>query len=316
MPLKNKSESESAKLRCRAEKRVANQPKTAASPAGSKDPRRLVHELEVHQIELELQNEELRQAKAQIEANYDELYDFAPVGYFTLGRYGDIEKSNLTGAGMLGQPRAQLLGRRLAGFVAPESLPCFNAFLRRVMGGCDKESCVVALIKDRNTPVTAYIEAYGAGQDSSCRAVVMDITAAEQARRALRESEERLRLALDASSMGVWEWERDSVDIYWSPECSRIFGVNSICPTLDSLAPLLHPEDAERVIATLRRMLADGKEQSVNCRIIRPNGQAAWVSARGQVQHDKAGKPLRLMGIAQEITERKHVDESSGRGPV
>ena len=259
-------------------------------------------------MELEIQNEELRRAKAELEANYNELYDFAPIGYFTLGRYGTILKTNLTGAGMLGEARGELLGRRFASFVNSESLPNFNEFVRRVLTGTKQEGCIVTLMKGGDTPVTAYVQATGANPSADFRAVVVDITAAEHARRALRENEARLKLALDASNIGVWEWERDSRDINWSPECSRISGIDAICPTLATLAPLLHPEDAERVIGTIRQVLAGGKEKSVECRIIRPDGQTAWVSARGEVQFDYAGKPLRLIGIAQDITARKRAE--------
>ena len=260
--------------------------------------------LDLRQTELELQNEELRQAREELEASYNELYDFAPVGYFTLGPYGDIEKTNLTGSEMLGQPRQQLVGRRFTTFVSPDSLPRFNDFLRRVTGGFEKQNCMVTLMKGGDTPVAAYIEATGAGPNSHFRAVVVDITSAEQARSELRESEERLRLALAASGMGVWEWERDSGNIYWSPECFKIFGVDHFCPTLDALAKLVHPEDAPRVRSVLRQALADGKEQSAKCRIIRPNGEVIWVFASAHVQFDKLGKPLRLIGIAQNITDR------------
>jgi len=170
---------------------------------------------------------------------------------------------------------------------------------------------MVTLMKGGDTPVFAYIEATGVGPDSNCRAVVVDITSAEQARLAQRESEDRLKLALAASGMGVWEWERDTGNIYWSPEFFSIFGVDCFCPTLDTVAQLLHPEDAPRVRSIVRQALADGKEQSVECRIIRPNGQVAWISARGQVQYDKAGKPLRLIGIAQDIAERKRAEQNA-----
>jgi PAS domain S-box-containing protein len=288
----------------RAEVRVATPAKTKVWRS-SRDMRRLNRELEVDHVELELQNDELRQARAEFAANYDELYDSAPVGYFTLGRYGDIAKTNLMGASMLGQPRAWLLNRRFATFVSPESLPRFNEFLRRVMVGYDKESCSVTLMTGGNTPVAAYIEATGVGPDSDCRAVVVDITSAEQARLALREREAHLKLALAASGMGVWEWERDTGDIYWSPECFEIFGVDCFCPTLDTLTQLLHPEDAPRVRSFVSQTLAGGKEQSVEFRIIRPDGRLVWIFARVQVQYDEAGKPLRLIGIAQDITERK-----------
>jgi PAS domain S-box-containing protein len=314
MKSKQAPEPESAKLRRRAEKRVAEHARTAAS-RGSTETQRLIQELEVHQVELELQNEELRKARAELEANYNELYDFAPVGYFTLKRNGQIEKTNLTGSVMLGQPRADLLGRRLASFVTPESLANFNNFLRRVMGGSDKEGCKVTLMKGGTTPIVAYVEGIGTDPRSKRRVVVVDITSIEQSRRALRESEARLKLALTASGMGVWEWEweGDSGNIYWSPECFRILGIERVSPTLGTLTQLLHPEDAPRVRTTVSEALADGKEQAVECRVRRPDGEVIWVLVRGQVQYGRAGKPLRLIGILQDITERKKTEARTGR---
>jgi PAS domain S-box-containing protein len=296
--------------RRRAVVRVAEHIRTAVSRSGT-DTRRMIQELERSLIELELQLEELRQNKVELELNYDELYDSAPVGYFTLGRYGEIENANLTGAGMLGQPRAWLLCQQFAGFLTSESLPSFNEFFRRVMGGYDKESCVVTLIRGGKTPVSAFIEAIGVGPESSCRAVVVDITSAEQARLALREREAHLKLALAASDMGVWEWEWVTGDIYWSPECVKIFGIDSICPTLDILARLLHPEDAPRVRSIVSQALAERKEQTVECRIIRPNGEVIWILARGQNHLNKDGEPLRLIGIVQDITDRKRAEQNA-----
>lgn len=310
MTSKNQSKRQPVDVRRRAEVRVAKR-STAAVVECAGDMARLNHELAVHQVELEIQNEELRQARAELEASYDELYDSAPVGYFTLGRYGDIEKSNLTGAGMLGQPRSRLLGRRLAGFVSPESLPVFNDFLRRAMEGHKKVGCMLTLMKAGDTPVVAYIEVTGAGPDSSCRAVVVDITSAEQARLALREREAHLNLALAASGMGVWECECDTGDIYWSPECMAIFGVESFSPTFDGLARMVHPEDAQRLRAIVTQALTDGKEQTVEFRIVRPDAQLAWILLRGQVQCGKTGKPLRLIGIAQDITERRRAKQNA-----
>lgn len=309
-PTTPQGKSQASSLRRRAEKQVAKRTGSAASNAG-RDMKRLVHELEVHQVELELQNEELRQARMELEASYNELYDFAPVGYFMLGRHGAIEKTNLTGAGMLGPARAQLLGRRFAAFVSPESIVHFNDFWRRVTQGYNKQSCVVTLMKRDSIPLVAYIEATGAGPDSSCRAVVVDITSAEQAKLALRQSEERLNLALAAAGMGVWEWEYATGDIYWSSECFRIFGVSNLSPKLRTLEKLLHPEDTPRIRSIVSRALADGGEHSAEYRIIRPDGEVAWIMTRGRVQFDKAGKPLRLIGIAQDITANRRAGQAA-----
>jgi PAS domain-containing protein len=116
-----------AALRRRAEKLVGK-PDTALADA---DARRLLHELEVHQIELEMQNTELRSARDELEVlldKYTELYDFAPVGYFTLAADGTIRLANLTGATMVGIGRSNLIGRSFAMLVAPGSAPGSRPF--------------------------------------------------------------------------------------------------------------------------------------------------------------------------------------------
>jgi PAS domain S-box-containing protein len=148
--------------------------------------------LEVHQIELEIQNEELAQSRAEVEAllrQYADLYDFAPVGYFTLARDGAILQVNLAGARLLGVERGKLIKRRFGVFVSVESRPTFNAFLEKVFTSGSKETCEVALLKDGLAPLWAQIEAIcdvSRGKHEACQAVVSDITLRKQAEDELR----------------------------------------------------------------------------------------------------------------------------------
>jgi PAS domain-containing protein len=143
-----------AELRRRAEERLGEK---NATPNGTGiDPLRLKHELQVHQVELEMQIAELRNARDELETSleqYTELYDFAPVGYFTLDREGIISKVNLTGAGFVGEERSRLVGRRFGLFVTDEVRPAFNAFLEKVFTSPAKESCEVALPREGNAPL-------------------------------------------------------------------------------------------------------------------------------------------------------------------
>ena len=102
-------------LRRRAEARLSEKGTAADRPIKEADLQRLLHELQVHQIELEMQNEELQRAHAEVETllmKYTALYDFAPTGYFTLDREGTIRGLNLAGASLLGTERSKLLNRR------------------------------------------------------------------------------------------------------------------------------------------------------------------------------------------------------------
>ena len=128
----------------------ANQRTKAGDPKSEADPRRLLHELQVHQVELEMQNAELQEARDRMEVlleKYTDLYDFAPVGYFSLDEQGRILEVNLTGAALLGVERSRLISRRLPRFVAPASQPIFRAFLERVFAGTGKQVCEAALLK-------------------------------------------------------------------------------------------------------------------------------------------------------------------------
>src|SRR5208283_845325 len=122
-------------LRLRAEKRLA-EARTSKGPHPKKeDTSKLIHELQVHQIELEMQNEEIMQARTEIEVSlekYSDLYDFAPVGYFTLTDEGIIREVNLTGTALLGEDRSRLINRRFGLFISVETQPVFFAFLKKV----------------------------------------------------------------------------------------------------------------------------------------------------------------------------------------
>jgi two-component system CheB/CheR fusion protein len=171
--MKKRPERHTDPLRQRAERLL-----TPARPALlDADAQKLIQELEIHQIELELQNEELRKTRLEAEANlerYTELYDFAPVGYVTLSREGIIRQANLTAAKLLGINRGKLTGQRMGRLVA--DLPSFNSFLASVFRSQVRESCEVMLSATSTTRRTLRIEATLAESGEVCRAMLTDIS--------------------------------------------------------------------------------------------------------------------------------------------
>jgi len=196
--VKNKSLStETAELRRQAEERLLATRDEVQHPRTEEETQRLVHELEVHQIELKMQNEELRQARDDLEKaldRYTDLYDFAPVGYFTLDHEGVVHAANLTGAGLLGMERSRLTGRRFGLFVTAADRPAFAGFLGNVFTGEGKDSCDMTLLSKGNHPLFAQIEAVAVSSGQECRVAVIDITARKQA----EEEREKLLVQLDA----------------------------------------------------------------------------------------------------------------------
>lgn len=168
-----------ATLRMRAEAQLRRHPAPVAlSSLGDVD--RLLYELQVHQIELELHNEELRNAYDEadaLRAQYADIYDFAPLGYFTLDAHGVIVKVNLAGAIMLGIKRTEHGRHRFAAFLRREFLPDFNAFLLEVLEAKSKRACELVLAASPHCPeMVIRIEAVADESGNECRMVASDIT--------------------------------------------------------------------------------------------------------------------------------------------
>jgi len=194
---------DAAALRRRAEGRLEERRSEATGHRTGADLQRLVHELEGHQVELEMQNEELCRVKDGLEeANqrYAELYDFAPVGYLTLDSRGAIRGANLTGAGLLGVERSRLLGRRLADFMADEFRSAFAACLDEVFASDTKVSCEFALRAAGDTDLFARLELVRADDGQECRAALMDSTDRRRAEEGLQRAMEAAQAANRAKS--------------------------------------------------------------------------------------------------------------------
>ncbi len=189
-----------AELRRRAEERLNTLVSAAVRPRAENETQRLLHELQVHQIELEMQNAELRQARDELETalrKYTDLYDFAPVGYFTLDREGLIRAVNLRGASLLGIERSRLIGRRLEPIVTVADRPGFTAFLRRVFESQTKAACELALLKEDEGPLFVQIEAVAVASGQECLAAILDISE----RRQMEETLEIMRSDLEVANI-------------------------------------------------------------------------------------------------------------------
>lgn len=192
MPLK---QTPAAKVRRAAERRFKQRRGQRRDASAGIDTPRLLHELQVHQVELEMQNAELRDVRDRMEVllqKFTDLYEFAPVGYFSFDPQGRIIEVNLTGTALLNLDRSQLVGSRFARFISPLGPPVFPVFLDRLVSGTEKPMCELMLLRRGSRPFWASCHgtmavSAGAGRNAY-RVVISDITAfkeAEDARRRL-----------------------------------------------------------------------------------------------------------------------------------
>ena len=155
---------------------------------------RLIHDLEVHQVELEVQNQQLREAQHLLEesrARYSDLYDFAPVSYCTLDPAGCIVEINLTGAAMLGTPRGHVIGKPFAVYVAEADRTAFRTHLQRRLSSTHGEDKLEFTLAGPAKPpvVIGMVSAVALDQTGTivgCRSAFTDISERKRAEESLR----------------------------------------------------------------------------------------------------------------------------------
>ncbi|MFH1115975.1 MAG: PAS domain S-box protein [Pseudomonadota bacterium] len=207
------SEGKISGLRTCAEESLSGQPSdkediSALSPEKKVQP--LIHELQVHQIEPETQNEKLHRAQQDLEVSqdkYSELYDFAPVGYFTLDQSGVILEANLTASGLLSIARTFLVGRPLARFVSEEDRNALDIHFRQVIETQSKQTCEVQLTKKDGSQILVRLDSLVLESRDVApeilRTAVTDITKGKHADEALYAAELRYRRLFESAKDGI-----------------------------------------------------------------------------------------------------------------
>ena len=190
-----------------------------------------LHELRVHQSELELQNEELRRTQAELElsrAAYFDLYDLAPMGYCTLDEAGIVVRANLEAAALLGVARGALVRRRLSGFLVQADQDELYRLRRRLAGTGEPQSCELRLQRSDGVAIWAQVRASPVTnvEGSPELAVILtDITERKRAEAALQAERDNLRAVLDAAPTAIVVLSADGKVAHLNPAASRLFGI-------------------------------------------------------------------------------------------
>ncbi len=274
----------------------------------------VVHELRTHQIELEMQNEELRSTQIElVEARdrFSDLYDLAPVGYVTVSYTGLILEANLTMAHMLGVERRALVRQPLSAFIIPDHQNIYYSNRRGIFKTSQRHSCRLRVLKRNAEPFwveldSILIEAEGES-DVQLRVVVSDITEQKKAQEALAESETQFRQSARVAHLG--HWRADSLKGVFttiSAEYARIHGYTmdefmERYPTLEGDLELVHPEDRARVEAVYDRE----DDAVVEFRIVHRDGGVRHVREFYSSIRDDSGTKVATEGTIQDITDMK-----------
>ena len=302
-------------LRRRAEARLKrHRAKPAAPPKAvgtARESRRLLHELQVHEIELEMQNAQLQENRDRTEAlleEYTELYDFAPTGYFTLNSDGIVQRVNLVGAQLLQRNRSRLVGLSLRLFIAPKSQSAFKQFLRQVFVEPGRHTGDFELPGPESQTRTISIEAQRSPDGRECRAVAVDLTTVKRAEERVRTSEIRYRRLFEAAHDGVLLLDPGTRKITdANPFMTRLLGY-----TQDQLVGkelyeigLLKDEDASRQMFT--KLKRRHKVRYEDLPLEGRDGRHQEVEVVANL-YDENGHSVIQCNI-RDITERKNAEE-------
>ena len=294
--------------RQRAEAQLRKQP-ADRSKIAPEEARRLLHELEVHQIELEMQNEELRRAHEELEASrhkYFDLFDFAPVGYLTISETGIILEANLTAANLLGVERSQLVKKPVTRFIVREDQDIYYLHRQKLFETRARQVWELRMVRKGGIPFWVNLEAIAlAGNDDAtvCRATLSDITERKRAEETLHVSEERFRIGAQSASDSIWDWDIPGGMLQWfgAIDALRGYAPGEFPRTIEAWEGIIHPDDHDRVMATLGQHLKTRAPHVEEYRVRRKDRTFGYWTDKGNA--------YKMIGVCTDITERKQVEE-------
>jgi PAS domain S-box-containing protein len=273
----------------------------------------LLHELQVFQIELEMQNDELRQSYNDLElekTKFSGLYDLAPVGYLILNKFGAVTEINITGLNQMETERKEILGRRFQDYVSKDQSGDFYNMIRKMRAYNTKHNCQLTITSGKGNPYYAQLEGSGIlnplTSELEFYIAVIDITRRRQAEQRLIESNERLRMTLEASATGTWEIDLKKQHVYFDDNSYAILGIESwkFDGKYETFFKLVHPEDRDSFRTQLFLAVKEEKDLDTEFRLLLNLTGLRFVAVRGHMVRQDADV-LRFVGIIIDITEKK-----------
>jgi PAS domain S-box-containing protein len=313
---KDKKSSTADGLRRQAEKRLRAKRADLHPPRFEKDAKTLVHELEVHQIELEMQNAELKRSQEDLELSrnkYLELYDFAPIGYFTFDAQGRIKEVNLTGAKLMGVARQGLINKSFAGFIVDaEGRENFLKHCKMVIQKGGGQTCEIQLKKNDGTYFWTRLQSTVVdnidGKTEDIHTTIIDITKRKQVEEALRDSEKLYRAIGESINYGIWICNPDGRNIYASESFLRLVGLTQKQCSDFGWGDAMDPNDAKRTIALWKKCIQSEGTWDIEHRFRGVDGQWHPILARGGPVRNDQGEIIYWAGINLDISHIKQAE--------
>ena len=317
-----KNDATAQRLRERAEA-IAGEAEGLVEAMSPEALRQTLHDLRVQQIELEMQNEELRRIQGEFEtaqARYFDLYDLAPVGYCTLSAAGLILESNPCAARLLGRAREALCRRPISRFILAEDQDRYYRYRQRLLGSSgEAQACELRMVRADGAVFWAHLEGSAVPDASGapvCRLTISDNPERQRAEAALEKSAALLNRTQRLSKTGGWEWDIEQQTMTWTDETYRIHdlavdGSAQGSPELieKSLA-CYRPEDRATLLEAFRRCAEQGEAYDIEVPFrTGPSAPARWIRTTAEALR-REGRIVKVVGNIMDVTERRNAGDA------
>lgn len=286
----------------------------------SDEVKKIFHERQIHQLELEMQNDELQYATGQLEEQrikFTNLFELAPVGYFVTNKSGIILDVNHAGLKLLKAEKNNVVNKPLLLYVHKEHIDVFYKYFRKLFLLQNAQSCQIRMTDSDQQVYNVQVEGIALGVTSDqpiCYLTVTDFTGKQQAELNLDEAKKRLEIALSASLTGIWEIDIITGKVYLDDFCCGLCGFENgvFDQKYDSLLNRIHQNDRKNVDDQIRKTILYGKEFNMKFRVTVIGASVKYVFGRAQVIKDQNGKK-RFIGTFTDISDKTITELETNR---
>lgn len=276
-------------LRKEAEKLLVGKPRSKKSQSEKNELTELLHEIQVYQVELEMQNDELKLSQIALEREklkFVDLFNLAPVGYFILNHLAVIEQCNENALLLLQTSRHDTINKRFQSYIVPEDSDAFHLFIRKLLQSRTIQTCQVRLFRTGQIIYTQLQGTIIQEADSSQVAFhlsALDITDKKIAEKKEKEIKERLQMALAASYAGTWKVNFKEGAIFIDDFVCGILaiGAGEFDGKYSTLLSFIHPADRAQFDLVYRSLSNKPSELHYDCRVITKNNELKYIEIRG-----------------------------------
>jgi len=307
---------DAAKLRKRAEEQARTLEPISLSAQTPETIEQILHELRVHQIELEMQNEQLRSAQEEIEAGrarYFDLYDLAPVGYCTLSEQGLFLEANLTATKLLGVTRNALVKQPISRFILKEDEDIYYLHRKQLFETGESQEYELRLTKPDGTLIWAHLTTTTAQAEDGelvCRLVINDITERKQTDSIIKKYEDNFRNITEVMQETLSVIALNGTFLYANPTATRkMSGGKSENIIGQNLRELIPKVQAESLIEQYQSVYRSGEPFHQEIKVDLQTGNAWFFNTLKPIEYGSPPVPA-VLSVSLDITKRKQAEDA------